>query len=84
MSKRILIIPKEEKEQTLESVLQLPLNIQIQLALYVLDVKDLCNILNAVKGFSSWNEEQYKDSYKEIYEALTDKNNFVIPYISRH
>lgn len=84
MCKRILIIPKESQEQTLESVLELPLKIQIELALYVLDTKDLCTMLNATKGFTEWSEERYSTSYKDMYEALVDENNFIIPYISKH
>ena len=84
MSKRVIIIPREDEAQTLESVLELPLKIQLNLALYVLDIKDLCNVLNAVKRLSKWNKENYSTDCYEIYKALKDPNNFIIPFISKH
>ena len=83
MFKRILIIPREAEEQTLETVIALPLKVQIELALYIIDVKDLCNIMNTGKGFAKQDDVTTLD-YKEVYEALIDKNNFIIPYVSRH
>ena len=72
MSKRIIIIPKEDEAQTLESVLELPLKVQLNLALYVLDIKDLCNVLNTVKGLSKWDKESYStDCYDILKRKLT-------------
>jgi hypothetical protein len=82
MSKRVLIIPSND--YTIEEMISLPLKVQIELALYVVDTTDLCTLLNVHKGFLKENDWKNKNDYKKVYEALTNKNNFVIPYISKH
>ncbi len=84
MINKILIIPKEDENQTLESVTALPLKVQVSLALYVLNTEELCTLLNVYKNLTNLNDWKKAGSYKAIYEALIDENNFIIPYVSRH
>lgn len=78
MFEKILIIPKESKEQTIETIKVLPHKIQVQLALYIVKTEELCDIINAGKGLVKYTSKN-ASNYREIYKALIDKDNYVIP-----
>ncbi len=68
----ILIIPKEEAEQTLESILALPYDIQESLSEYCLTLEEFIHCINVANGLTDRNiSGEYKVS-KEFIELAED------------
>ena len=68
----ILIIPKDETEQTLESVLALPYEIQENLSEYCLTLEEFIHCINVANGLTDRNMDgEYKVS-KEFIEMAED------------
>ena len=74
----ILIIPKEETEQTLESVLALPYEIQENLSEYCLTIEEFIRCINVANGLEQVKHEPYKEMAEEVMDCITCGGYFVV------
>ena len=81
----ILIIPKEETEQTLESVLALPYEIQESLSEYILTSEEFIHCINVANGLTDRNmrgeyrvSKEFKEMAEDVMDCITCGSYFVI------
>ena len=90
-----LLIPREEKEQTLESVTILPLDVQIELAEYDINAEELAEYFQIYLGQKTLKMEEPKTEQEylevasnkkkfayahEVVRSITSTDYYIIPY----
>lgn len=76
----ILIIPKEETEQTLESVLALPFEIQESLSDYCMTTEEFIRCINVANGLEQVKHEPYKEMAEDVMDCITCGSYFIIQH----